>query len=495
MSRRKVIMLGVLLLLSGLVQPGWGNHIQVSNVTLTGLNINSKFIDVECDLSWENGWRDNINWDAAWVFVKYQPVGSGIWHHAWLSTTTSSHTIPSGYTCAVGSTSISDIDRGMGVFVFRSANGSGSNNLTDLRLRWEYGANGLADGALVAIKVIAIEMVYVPQGPFYLGDADQDQVACFYTYGSAEPYHITSETAINIGPVEGYLWADGFIESSTLPSAFPKGYGGFYCMKYEISEGQWVDFFNTLTQAQKQTRDLTNTEQWLGKGGDEVLYRNTIAWSSGDASTMRPDRACNFLSWGDGAAYADWAGLRVMTELEFEKACRGDYYVDDEFAGGTPAGNFLQAINGAENGTESIVPTAPILTNCRYNGAILTGGDGGEGPVRCGIFATASSTREMAGASYYGIMDLSGNVEERTVTVANAAGRAFTGLHGDGLLKNDGHADVAFWPDSTGVGGGYRGGSWDLNIADISVSDRHGAGTASSYRNYGYGFRCVRSSP
>ena len=32
---------------------------------------------------------------------------------------------------------------------------------------------------------------------------------------------------------------------------------------------------------------------------------------------------CNFLSWMDLAAYLDWAALRPMTELEFEKICRG----------------------------------------------------------------------------------------------------------------------------------------------------------------------------
>ena len=36
------------------------------------------------------------------------------------------------------------------------------------------------------------------------------------------------------------------------------------------------------------------------------------------------DRPCNYLSWDDAMAYADWAALRPMTELEFTKACRGD---------------------------------------------------------------------------------------------------------------------------------------------------------------------------
>ena len=33
--------------------------------------------------------------------------------------------------------------------------------------------------------------------------------------------------------------------------------------------------------------------------------------------------AMNNLSWADLAAYLDWAALRPMTELEFEKVCRG----------------------------------------------------------------------------------------------------------------------------------------------------------------------------
>ncbi len=48
-----------------------------------------------------------------------------------------------------------------------------------------------------------------------------------------------------------------------------------------------------------------------------------------------PDRACNRVLWHDGATYADWAGLRPMTELECEKACRGPVYpVTGEYAWG-----------------------------------------------------------------------------------------------------------------------------------------------------------------
>jgi len=165
-----------------LVLPVFANNIQVGIPNVTGANITDDYAFVQFDLSWENSFRDDINWDAAWVFVKYKETG-GDWYHAYLNTTAGTHIIPTGYTCLVGLTEISSIDRGMGVFIYRNTNGSGSTTLTNVQLRWEYGANGLADGAAFTVKVFAIEMVYIPQGAFYVGDADADQPYCFYEYG------------------------------------------------------------------------------------------------------------------------------------------------------------------------------------------------------------------------------------------------------------------------------------------------------------------------
>jgi len=118
-----------------------------------------------------------------------------------------------------------------------------------------------------------------------------------------------------------------------------------------------------------------------------------------------------------------------------------------------------------------------------------------------GIFAAGASDRESAGAGYYGVMELSGNVWERVVTVGNATGRLFDGEHGDGVLSSaggyEGNADVASWPGmdataSRGVtgaaGSGFRGGSWsDSIVGRLSVSDRNDAANtdASAYNNAG----------
>jgi hypothetical protein len=79
---------------------------------------------------------------------------------------------------------------------------------------------------------------------------------------------------------------------------------------------------------------------------------------------------------------------------------------------------------------------------------------------RAGAFATPESDRVAAGASYWGIMDLSGNLAERVVTVGNVAGRRFAGTHGawPDAIFTVGKRDARF-PEDWGWGFGTRGGS------------------------------------
>ncbi|MEY3438636.1 MAG: hypothetical protein RL265_1221, partial [Bacteroidota bacterium] len=125
-----------------------------------------------------------------------------------------------------------------------------------------------------------------------------------------------------------------------------------------------------------------------------------------------------------------------------------------------------------------------------------------QGPLRVGSFATASSTREQAGASYYGIMDLSGNLWDRTVSVGNATGRNFTApIHGNGLLTSDGFCDISTWPGyvtnkvSGATGAGFRGGDWGSASIRLRASDRNGASVVPTERGSFGGFRAVRSVP
>lgn len=509
-----------LLLFLCIIQKSLANNIQLSNISITGQNTSSDFTMVQFDLTWGNSWRISTgpsNWDAAWIFVKYR-VASGPWLHAFLDN--SGHNTGSGTAASIAPGLLNTANAfnattnpAMGAFIHRSGNGAGTFTQTGLQLRWNYGANSIADGDAVDIKVFAVEMVYVPGGSFKVGDGSITSVAGQFRNGSTNtPLTISSENALTLGGTTngnlannnntGMNTPDDFnnTTTSTLPAAFPKGFNAFYCMKYEISQQQWIDFFNVLNNTQKTNRDLTGgTLNSTGKASDAVTNRNNISWTSGNATLNGGtfgNVACNFLSWMDGAAFADWAALRPMTELEFEKACRGALTpLANEFAWGTIS------ITGA-TGISNSGANNEVASNAGAN-AVFNNNASVQGPLRVGSFATASSTREQAGASYYGIMDLSGNLWERTVTVGNATGRNFTApIHGNGLLTNDGFCDNSTWPGfvtnkvSGATGAGFRGGDWMVtsNIF-LRASDRDFAARVGAARDFIAGFRAVRSVP
>ncbi len=476
----------------------YANNMDVSNISLVDQSTSAGTIDVQFDISWSNSWRTTTNYDAAWVFIKYSTDAGTTWAHATLKT---SGTNPSGFSRGTGTTLdiVIPTDK-KGAFLQRTSSGSGWVSTTDIELVWDWSADGLSVSTTARVKVFAVEMVYIPTGSFYAGDPDGSSGPnnCFYTYGTGGAYNITSEDAINVGAVSGYFYydVDGIPseagdQSGPIPAAFPKGYNAFYIMKYEISEGQWVDFFNTLTDAQKANRDITGSP---GKNTDSVADRNTVSWTTGDATTTRPDRACNYLSWGDKFSYADWAALRPFTELEFEKAARGPLSASgSEYSWGNGSITGATTISGTEDGTETITNSN---ANCNY-GLLLdpfTGGDGGQGPLRCGIFATASSTRQPSGSGYYGAKDLSGSLWEHPAVVGNSQGRSFTGVHGDGDLTTT----PSNWPASdSATGAGARGGpfgdpagSWSLLASRTYACVVNGA-TRSIY----FGGRCARTAP
>lgn len=446
---------------------GVANNISVTNTALTDSDHTNDFAKVQFDLSWDNSWRNEITYDAAWIFVKYRtPASTGDWAHATLSTTGTDHTAPTGAT-------ISPTAAGTGVFIYRNAVGNGSNSFSGVKLRWNYGTDGVSDTALADIRVFAIEMILVPEGAFAAGSGGAESSAFTLTT-------INTAAATTAPTGSGSLGgqAGGYPTGQTAPDndSWPNGFAAFYCMKYEITQGQYAAFLNSLTATQASARNPGQSSN-----------RYAITGSHPNFTASAPDRACNYLSWPDGVAYLDWSCLRPMTELEFEKACRGAASpVANEHAWGDTSLTNVTAVANA--GTPSEVPSAPSGANAIY-------GANFEGPLRVGSFATAGSTRVQAGASFYGIMELTGNVWERTVIIGDAAGRSFTGLHGDGALGNS-DANVTAWPDpDTAPVAGFRGGSWVSVTQRLPVSDRGAATFYDTSRNRERGFRGVRSAP
>ncbi|MFN9999065.1 MAG: SUMF1/EgtB/PvdO family nonheme iron enzyme, partial [bacterium] len=398
--------------------------------------------------------------------------------HATLST--SGHVIPTD--------GAADPNDGSGIFIYRSNTGSGALTLNGVQLRWNYGADLVPDESIIFVRVFAIEMVHVPTGNFQAGSGGANtgefRQANLTTTGNAASFTITrtsptlqgnnsGSSSLNISTRAG-SGNDQLTgtTTATLASGYPTGYAAFYCMKYEISQGQYRDFLNTLTYAQQVTRTTSVPTSAAGTGAlaTAVTNRNYIEIKTSGVSNTTPavsgcdadadnvfDEtidgewvACNFLKWNDIIAFLDWAALRPMTELEYEKACRGTVApVVDEHSWGSTAFTAVSAItNGQQAGEVSSTPANANVTN---NNAFT------QGPVRTGMYATVSSNRIAAGSSYYGILDLSGNLWEQVISIANSACRSFTGNVGNGTLDTNGNADTG-WPGQADIGS--RGGSW-----------------------------------
>jgi len=486
----KLLLIGLLLLFVK-YPPLYANNINTENATIGSINSAEGYAMLKFDISWDNSWRWDIpgtgymaphNYDAAWIFVKYR-INGGVWQHATLNTSGSNHSAPAG-------SIIDGVADGKGVFMYRSENGEGSVAWQNTELRWEYAADGVAGntGDNVEFKILAIEMVYVPEGSFYVGDFKESQ-ASFFSGGTINPYQISSENAITVSNTAGNLYyttgtytGDG---AGPIPAAFPKGFAAFYCMKYEITQGQYADFLNLLTPTQAENR--------CDPG---LSYRYTILFTSSSYTASSPDRACNYISWADGTAYLDWSGLRPMSELEYEKACRGPLApVGGEFAWGTNviASDIYTLINNGTSYEDIGTNYSTTEGNSSYS---ITDGTI-EGPLRAGIFASNlnNTGRVTSGATYYGIMEMTGNLWERVITVGNASGRTFTGTNGDGELTNDGNSNVVSWPNDTPAGSGFKGGNWLNSNIYCRVSDRTCAGVpiALNNRHNESGFRGVRN--
>ena len=548
----KMKLLFLSLILSIVSSTVFANNLAITNVSLTGQNITDHYSLVQFTLSWENSWRNDLagsgqaepfNWDAAWVFIKYR-VGTGEWQHAWLNNT--GNTSPAGSTIDVGllnpGTAFNPTtNAGMGAFIYRNANGTGTNTFANVQLRWNYGNNGLSDGATVDLKVFAIEMVYVPPGSFYVGSGHD--TAGFYEYPTLEnAYQINSEAEITVGTSNGNLYypltlhpglTDNGDQLGPVPAAFPKGYSAFYCMKYELSQQQYVNFLNTLNRTQQNTRTetiLTSgitsvTNNYVMSNSPNVLIKNGIRCDAvisasdpinfycdlngngvGGEANDGQSVTCGYLEWADLAAFLDWSGLRPMTELEFEKACRGNQSpVPREYAwgtasvagSGTPSVYTLTNSGSTDENISANYITTPGVGNACYNPTTSQWPTWAPGPMRNGIFASNinNTGRITSGATYYGIMEMSGNVYERAVTIGWPQGRAFTGTHGDGLINTLGDPNVISWPGINSIGAGFRGGALYHATWEITVSTRFLAALTSPVRHYGRGGRGVRSAP
>jgi formylglycine-generating enzyme required for sulfatase activity len=469
------------------------SYLPANNVTV----LNSSVPDadhIQFDISWDNSWYiSGYNYDAVWIFVKVQNcAGSSTWDHLDLSASGPDHSVSGGTGLIVEPSS-----GGKGVFIRRNSGGFGTQSGT-VTLQF---ASSMPAFATLNFHVFGIEMVWVPQGSFTVGDGSTSNTThSTASFGSnnSTPRTITSEAAMIQDFLRNDKAGDGAITAhNAIPATFPKGYNGYYCMKYEISQQQYVAFLNKLSLLQQSNRIAAVPSDPVGtlamttpanQNRNAIRIRTTAAGSgpavfdtdmNGDGTFGDGDNvACNFLSWNDLLAYLDWAALRPMTELEFEKAGRGfNSTLLTEYAWGSTS--ITQAVSSALTNAETSSEVSTTAGNglCAYNGGASTT----LGPLRTGFAATSTTIRVTAGASYWGILDLSGNVWEQTISCGywNGGSRQpatyiFTGVHGDGNLDFMGQFNVASWPTSLTAGAiVVRGGNWESSAQRAQLSDRN----------------------
>jgi hypothetical protein len=196
----------------------------------------------------------------------------------------------------------------------------------------------------------------------------------------------------------------------------------------------------------------------------------------------------NYMSTADLLGYLDWSGLRPMSELEYEKACRGTAApVANEYAWG------MSSANGISTGSLTNPGAANEGIATGYSASVGNYSVGGVAR-RVGIYAAhpSNSGRVTAGASFYGIMELSGSVCDPAVQARDSNGRVHTGLQGNGALAANGNTDVGIWsPNNLPWRGGFYG-----NGSQVSYGGACSAfGPCTTSRDQNTGGRGVRTAP
>lgn len=462
----------------------FANNLQITNIELKNQNIANNTYVIEFDVAWLNSWRTSTlesNWDAVYFFIKYRPLPTSNWMHGQLEL--SGEVLPAEAT-------LQYTGNGKGGLLYRTNDGIGNNNWDDIQVIWNYGTDGLPDDQPIEVSVQGFEMVYIPGGPFYLGDNGTEESGNFRNAHNQAPFRVTSETSIILGgtapgslgtDIETIVEVDDDFSSTTtqvLPAAFPKGFNPIYVMKYEISQGAYVNFLNKLKPNQSENR-FPNA---YGNSGNTI---NNVG-TSPTYTTETPERATNWIDYTDFSAFADWSAMRMMTELEYEKICRGPLLpVPNELATGSPfysaeewtitnEGTFNEGISNPEQGISNV--------NLSLNGGSI---------LRNGVFAASAinPSREETGATYYGVMEMTGNVGETIITTGNPEGRAYTSAIGDGVLNSEGEHNEAVngWPDAqTFLGTGMRGGAY-LTDSEFYYNQRVSNRHYTSLPNSGFG--------
>jgi formylglycine-generating enzyme required for sulfatase activity len=494
----------------------FANDVKVENLVITENNT------LQCTIKWENSWFFNkeltvasenqsptqkkkfVFKDGVWCFLKIR-TNDYTWKHIYLS---ENDIFINQENNQILDTELQPVGD-KGGFFLSSIIKEEKNGISQTSISIKLPDEIKNQFGVYDIALYAVEMVWVDEGSFFVGDGINSQYAlrkATQTNDSTDtkPFLINSENEILVGTNESNLYGNNGREEFpkvNIPATFPKGYDGFWIMKYEINQSQYTDFLNTLTFKQQSNRTANSPEGEINTSAlaisSNTLLRNSIfIKNKGNENLDIPAiyetgggkyRACNWLNAEDVTAFLDWASLRPITELEFEKAARGiTQPIKGEFAWGTP---YIIDANTVQN-DETENETVSELANFADSAGLASYNSGIEfnqlnGVLRNGFAAKGSdfsssdfALRLQAGASFWGVLELSGNIWEYSVKINNPNSLNFKRNQvGNGSLDKNGNADFL----SFDVIDGFivRGGAWDSvtypvgDFRDLSVSARY----------------------
>ena len=216
----------------------------------------------------------------------------------------------------------------------------------------------------------------------------------------------------------------------------------FYMDKYEVTNAQFKKFVDANRQWQKDhIKDRFHD-------GDYLKHWNGNNYPSGEGN-----HPVTFVSWYAAMAYAKWAGKRLPTEAEWERAARGGLKGKKY-----PHGNTITS------------------RDANYDGNVGT-----------------PTAVESYPANGYGLYDMAGNVWEWCLDAYNGdfysvspRNNPLSGANSVAWLVNN-FTNVK----SSRV---LRGGSWNNTAPYVRVANRdYGAPSNAASSYVSYGFRCART--
>jgi len=238
----------------------------------------------------------------------------------------------------------------------------------------------------------------------------------------------------------------------------------FWIDRNPVTNGQFLKFIDDtgfVTAAERRGYGMVYTDHYW----EEV---DGASWRTpggpGTAIEDRLDHPVVLIAWTDATAYADWAGLRLPTEPEWELAARGaDYRLwpwGDEWC--------IDNANSAEYHVGKAVGSLGAWRDWWASVHAVHGSLPQTTPV--GAFP--------GGASPSGALDMAGNVYEWTSSLCALYGPAESY---DPMFRR-----------AEGVYRVLRGGSWMNFRYQLRCSDRM-YGDPADWSNFALGFRCASS--